>query len=95
MKYLFNVTRWPGLLVFATAGAMTVSFAFITVNLFSTAMANLSFIQRHGWMAVAQGALWQLAGLIFWGFLALLSYVIFKICETELVIRYRHWADRH
>ena len=66
--------------------------AFLSVNLFARAMANFDFIQRHGWVAVESGALVQLAGLIGWGLMALLAYLIFKACEVELVFRYFHWA---
>lgn len=91
---LFNISRWPGLLVFAMAGLAAVVFAFVTVNLFAKAMANLAFIERHGWLAIQEGALLQLGELTFWGCLALLSYLLFKACEVELVFRYFHWARR-
>lgn len=89
---IFNLARWPGLLVFAMAGLSAVVFAFVTVNLFSQAMANFSFIERHGWLAIQEGALLQLAHLTFWGVLALIFYLLFKACEVELVFRYFHWA---
>ena len=89
---LVNLARWPGLLVFALAGLAAVGFAFVTVNLFAMAMANISFIERHGWLAIREGALIQLLELGAWGALALISYLVFKACEVELVFRYFQWA---
>jgi len=91
--WLLNVTRWPAILLFVMAGATAVALAFITVNLFTRAMANLSLIGEYGWLAVQEGALLQLAGLILWGVLALITYLVFKACEKELLHRYFHWAD--
>ncbi len=91
---LFDLSRWPGIVVFVFAGATAVAFAFITANLFSQAMANLNFIQRHGLVAIQEGALVQLAQLIFWGILALLTFLAFKACEVELLYRYHDWTDR-
>lgn len=80
--------------MFALAGASAVSFAFITVNLFAQAMANLDFIQRHGLVAIQEGALLQLGQLTFWGILALINFLVFKACEVELLYRYHDWSDR-
>lgn len=91
---VLEVTRWPGALLFAVAGLSAVVFAFVTVNLFALAMANLSFIERHGLAAIREGALIQLAGLVAWGVLALAAYLVFKICEVELTFRYFRWAGR-
>ncbi len=91
---LFDLGRWPGLLVLALAGASAVSFAFITVNLFQQAMANLQFIQRHGLVAIEAGALVQLGQLILWGVLALFNFLVFKACEVELLFRYHEWSDQ-
>ena len=85
---MINLTRWPWAAVLALAGASAVALAFLSVNLFSRAMANLDFIQRHGWVAVQEGALLQLAGLVVWGLCALGVYLVFKACEVELVFRY-------
>lgn len=79
-------------LILSAAGLAAVAFAFVTVNLFAQAMANLRFIERHGWEALRSGALVQLAELAGWGLLALLAYLLFKLCEVELVTRYFRWA---
>lgn len=87
-----NLTRWPWLAVLALAGGSAVGLAFLSVNLFARAMANVDFIQRHGWVAVEEGALIQMAGLLGWGLAALFAYLVFKACEVELVFRYFQWA---
>lgn len=91
---MLNVTRWPALAVIVLAGLSAVAFAFISVNLFALAMANLGFIQRHGAVALREGALVQLLQLAGTGVLALTCYLAFKICEAELVFRYFRWAGR-
>jgi hypothetical protein len=85
---LLDVTRWPLPLLLAGAGLSAVGLAFVTVNLFAHAMANLAFLGRHGQIAVEEGALVQLAWLAAWGLVALALYLIFKICEAEIVFRY-------
>lgn len=89
---LLNLTRWPTGLIFVLAGLVAACFAFVTVNLFSVAMANVSFLREHGALAVQLGALWQLAGLIGWGAASLAMWVVFKICEQILEDRYLTWA---
>ena len=89
---LFCLTRWPLAALLALAGLAAVALAFLTVNLFGRAMANLSFLQRHGVVAVEEGALIQLAGLVVWGLAALIAYLLFKACEVEIIFRYFHWA---
>lgn len=69
-------------------------FAFVTVNLFSQAAANLGFFRKFGWEAVRHGALWQLGELLLWGAVALLCWLVFKICEQVLEDRYLDWAHR-
>ena len=91
---VFDLGRWPAILVFALAGATAVAFAFVTVNLFAQAMANVDFIRRHGLMAIEEGALVQLGGLVGWGLLALVTFLAFKACEVELLFRYHAWAER-
>lgn len=91
---LINLTRWPALAVIGLAGLSAVALAFISVNLFAIAMANLDFIQRHGLVALREGALVQLLQLTGTGLVALTCYLVFKICEAELVFRYFRWAGR-
>lgn len=92
---LFNLTRWPTAAVFCFAGCVAVTFAFVTVNLFSQAMASLAFIRKFGWEAIRNGALWQVAELALWGALSLSCWLAFKICEHILEDRYLAWARRN
>jgi len=89
---LLNVTRWPSVLVFLVAGASAACFAFVTVNLFSQAMASLTFLREFGTEAIRHGALVQVLELSFWGGLSLTCWLGFKICEGELLDRYRIWS---
>lgn len=89
---LFDITRWPATLVFLLAGAAAVAFAFVTVNLFTEAMASLRFVRKFGWTAIQHGALWQAGELVFWGAVALALWLVFKLCESELTDRYRGWT---
>ena len=91
---LFDVTRWPAVLLFAGAGLAAVALAFVTVNLFAETMAAFAFVGRHGAEALAVGAARQLVELAGWGALALCAYLGFKVCEVELVFRYFRWAGR-
>ncbi len=94
MKRLFQVSRYPAVLVFVLAGFSAVIVAYASFNLLTISMANLHFIQAHGWLALKSGALIQLLGIAFYGVIALAFFLIFKICESELVLRYRRWQDR-
>ncbi|MCK0151173.1 hypothetical protein MWU54_14125 [Marivita sp. S6314] len=89
---LLNLTRWPSVLVFLLAGCTAALFAFVTVNLFSQAMASLTFLQTFGAEAIRHGALLQVIELTLWGSLSLFCWLVFKICEHELVDRYAAWA---
>lgn len=91
---LFNITRWPCACVFAFAGGIAAVFAFVSVSLFSQAMASLAFLQEFKWQAIRHGALWQVLELIVWGALALLCWLAFKICEQDLEDRYLSWARK-
>ncbi len=87
-----DITRWPAIWVFLAAGLAAVLSAFATVNLFGEAMANFSFLDQFGLEAVRLGAIWQLGSLTLWGAAALACFLCFKICEVELVQRYRAWT---
>lgn len=91
---LVDLSLWPWPLLLGLAGAAATVLAFATVNLFSEAMANLSFVRRHGWMAFEVGAGRQMAELGLAGALALVAYLVFKFCEIELSTRYRAWIAR-
>lgn len=89
---LFNLTRWPSALILVLAGVVGAAFAFVTVNLFSQAMAAFRFLGEFGTEALRHGALWQVILLIGWGGLTLVLWITFKICEQILEDRYLDWA---
>ena len=60
-------------------------FGLSSYNLFYLIHQNLSLITQHGVMALMDGAFAQLLQLVANGFIALLSYVLFKIGEKILV----------
>lgn len=91
---VLDLSRWPWPLVLTLAGGSATVLAFATLNLFAEAMANLTFVRRHGWMAFEVGAGRQAAGLVLAGGIALAAYLVFKFCEVELSIRYRAWIAR-
>ncbi|MDU8927955.1 hypothetical protein RXV86_11220 [Alisedimentitalea sp. MJ-SS2] len=94
MKQLIRISGYPAILVFLLAGASITIVGFATYNLLQMGMANLRFIGEHGWLALRTGAFVQLLQLLLYGAVALFFFILFKICESELVIRYRRWMDR-
>lgn len=76
------------------AGILTVVFAYATLNLFQMSMANIRFLTQFGWMAVMEGGLIQLSQIVLSAVISMLSYIGFKICESELVQRYHNWQNR-
>jgi len=72
-------------LTFVVLGLSFLVFGAGTVNLAFVLMANTRFLAEHGWMAVLDGALWQLVQLVVTGYLSMAAYVVFKACEHRLV----------
>lgn len=91
---LFDLSIWPALLVMVLAGVAATVLAFATINLFTESMANIAFIRQHGWVAFEVGAARQIGELALAGGIALIAYLVFKFCETELSVRYRDWINR-
>lgn len=91
---ILNITRWPLLLVFLGAGATATLLAFSSINLFALALANFGFLRDAGWDAIRHGALRQTGGLAVNGAVALACWLGFKVFETELILRYRRWAEQ-
>lgn len=75
------------------AGAFAAAFTFWTYNLFHLSMANLSFIQKYGLLAIQEGALGQSIEIAMGGAVALFFFLGFKVCERDLVARYFSWQD--
>ncbi|EBA14124.1 hypothetical protein [Roseobacter sp. CCS2] len=91
---MLKLKKYPAFIVLLIAGLFTVIFAYATLNLFQMSMANIRFIREFGWTAVMEGALLQLLTVAISGALAMLSYIGFKICESELVHRYHNWQNK-
>lgn len=91
---MLRLRRYPAILILMIAGILTVIFAYATLNLFQTSMANIRFLREFGWLAVQEGGLIQLGQILVSGTIAMLSYMGFKICESELVQRYQRWQNR-
>lgn len=94
MKRLLDISLYPSLFVFALAGVALAVVAYATFNLVDLSMANLSFLRRHGLVAVTSGGLVQFLEILLTATVALAFFLLYKICESELVIRYRRWLGR-
>lgn len=94
LRRVLDVTRWPALAVFALAGLALVGFALITVSLFTLTMANLRLLASYGWQGAVDGGLQQLAGLVASGVAALCCYLVYKVCEGDLIGRYYRWIGK-
>ncbi len=90
---LLNLTRWPSYLLLILAGVAAAILAFSTANLFTYAMANVGFIREFGIDAIRYGAALQMIELFIFGAIALVCWIIFKICEDILKDRYIIWAN--
>ena len=89
-----RIKRYPTIIVLLIAGAFAVIFTYATLNLVQVGMANIRFLREFGLTAVMEGALIQLAQIGGTAFVALISWIGFKICEGELIRRYLLWQDR-
>ncbi len=74
-------------LTFVLMGIFYLLFGFISVNLFVVLKANIELFLEHGAMVIKHGALRQLAELLFSGYLSVLFFLLFKICERIIVDR--------
>jgi predicted PurR-regulated permease PerM len=74
--------RWLSFLVLCLAFA---AFGVGTYNLFNLLKLNLELIAEHGFLALMEGALQQLAELMGTLFVSMLAYIVFKACEHRLV----------
>ncbi|TAK90908.1 MAG: hypothetical protein EPO06_06170 [Burkholderiaceae bacterium] len=75
------------LLTFVLMGASFLVFGLISLNLIYIFHANLELLLEHGQMALWDGGLQQLIELLVSGYLALMFYLLFKLCEKVLVDR--------
>jgi len=68
-------------------GVFALAFGLLSLNLFMILRANIGLIARHGAMALIDGAFVQLLGLVVYGYLGVLCFLLFKACERVLVER--------
>ena len=62
-------------------------FGLFSLKLVEETLANFNLIRQYGWLALSEGAFWQLLSLISQAVLAVFSYLVFKACESALVHR--------
>ena len=67
-----------------------VAFGALSVNLVSYAFANANYLFSYGWEAFKDGGLQQLLELWLQIFVAITTYLIFKLCEHALIERIAH-----
>ena len=77
------VLRRPWL-TFVVMGIAFLAFGIGSLNLVHLVSENARFLVENGWMAVLDGGLWQLLGLLANGYVAMAAYVVLKTCEHAL-----------
>jgi hypothetical protein len=81
-------------LTYLLMGACFLSFGVTSVNLFVLLMANVNLFVEYGSMAIADGALRQLAELVGLACLSGMFYVVFAVCDRTLLRRLTEQALR-
>ncbi len=84
LSFLFHGPAW---LTFLVMGAAAGGFAVCTFNLLEFFSANFKLIVNYGWMAIMDGGALQLVELVFWGYLGVACYLLFKGCLDGLLER--------
>jgi len=74
---MFNGPIWRAFLLMGLFAGLS---AITSYNLILLFIANFNFISQYGVMALREGGLLQLAELIFYGYLSIGFYVLFKGC---------------
>lgn len=87
LRLLNRLFHGPAWLTFLVMGIAAGGLALCSLNLLSLFQANFDLLRTYGAMAAFDGGLIQLAELIFWGYLALACYVVFKGCLDGLLTR--------
>ena len=70
-----------------------VGFGALSVNLVSYVSANANYLLSYGWEAFKDGGLRQLLELWLQIFVAIATYLAFKLCEHALIERIAYHAD--
>lgn len=86
-KSLYGLLYEHAWLAFLLMGLSFVLFGVATLNLLYIFRAAWEFLVMHGWDAVREGVLMQMAELVISGYAAAAFYVLFKVCEKALVER--------
>jgi hypothetical protein len=86
-RLLYRLFHGPAWLTFLAMGLAAGAVALSSFNLFELFRANLRLLTTYGLMAALDGGALQLAELVFWGYLGLACYVIFKGCLDGLLTR--------
>jgi len=86
-EFIRKVLTFHWLVTLALMGVFGLIFGLSSFNLFHLLVANLTFIAQHGTMALMEGAVGQLVWLIFYGYLAMIAYILIKACEHALMSR--------
>lgn len=84
----FSSCHW--LLLFIELAISATILAWISFGLINLAMANFDFVTRFGLTALREGGLVQFLLIAVKALVALVSYLVFKAAETELVFRLRN-----
>lgn len=83
-------TSYNSVILFIAMGAFAALFGWNSYNLIHLGMENYRFLRQFGTVAVMEGGLGQLVEIILYGYLSLAFYLGFKVCEVELVNRWRN-----
>jgi hypothetical protein len=81
---LFHGPAWLAVLVLGLAAG---GLALCWLHLSEMFLANLELIRTYGAMALVDGGLLQFVELVFWGYLGLACYFVFKGCFDGLMTR--------
>ena len=92
MKRFLILQNWHISALIVVMGLSAVFLAWTSFNLFNTAVANIKLIRLYGAMALADGGFTQFIEISFDALVSLLTFLLFKGCETEIVKR---WRDLH
>jgi hypothetical protein len=82
--------RWlrchPGVTFFLMTASF-LAFGYLTIDLVHLLSSNAAFIVRHGWVALISGGLLQLGELSLTALIAMVNYLLFRLCEKALLQR--------
>ena len=86
-RLLYRLFHGPAWLTFLAMGLAAGAAAQCSINLVELFRANFRLLANYGLMAAFDGGLLQFFELIFWGYLALACYIVFKGCLDGLLTR--------